>query len=354
MKKIGIITIIDNENCGNRLQNYALQEVIRNFGYEAITIKNEKLLNSPENYFFNYLRYIKKKLKTLLNKKKIKQFYDFNKNITFSKKTYTCKTKKLNKKFSYFIVGSDQVWKPTRKRLSYIDLLEFSDNNKRIAYAASFGIDEIDEESKQKLQQALPKFRAISVREEAGKKIIEESTNLKDIEIVLDPTLLIDKEKWISIEKNPFRNKKENYIFSYFLGEEDLEYVKNYCNKNNIELINFYEENKNYGPAEFLYLINHAKIILTDSFHGSVFSIIFNKPFLVFERKEKTNNNNMNSRIETLLKTFELKDQKFSGTIEEENYNIDYSKVNDILIKNQKKSKKFLEKVLVENNERII
>lgn len=346
MEKIGIITIIDNENCGNRLQNYALQKAINDLGYTAITIKNDKLLNSPENYFLNYLRYIKKRLTVTMNKKKYKQFYDFNKNIVFTTKNYTCKTKTLNKKFQYFIVGSDQVWKPTRKRLSYMDLLEFADNNKKISYAASFGIDKIDIDAQSKIKRNLPTFKSISVREEAGRKIIENVTNLKDIKVVLDPTLLLNQTEWVKLEKNPFNEEKKDYLLTYFLGNENMEYIKKYCKENQLELIEFNNSKNNYGPAQFLYLIHHAKIILTDSFHGSVFSIIFNKPFLVFERKELVNNNNMNSRIETLLNTFNLTQQKFTGKIDQNAYNIEYSKVNMILLQKQKESKEFLENAL--------
>lgn len=350
MKKIGIITIIDNENCGNRLQNYALQELITSFDFKVYTIKNDKLLNSSDNYIINYLRYIKKNIIAFLNKKKYLQFYDFNKNILFTKKNYSCKSRDLNKKFDYFIAGSDQIWKPTRRRLSYMDLLEFADPNKRISYAASFGIEKIDSYAQKKLKKSLPKFKAISVREEAGKRIIEEATGLKNIEVVLDPTFLLPKENWEKLEKNPFENKKEKYVLAYFLGEENMGYIKKYCQERNFELINFYDEKKNYGPAQFLYLINHAKLVLTDSFHGSVFSIIFNKSFLVFDRVEKSINNNMNSRLETLLKIFELDNQKFNNEILDEQYKIDYTKINKILLEAQEKSKNFLRKALNENN----
>lgn len=346
MKKIGIITIIDNENCGNRLQNYAMQAVASKLGFRVLTIKNEKLINSADGYFFNLLRAIKKSLKGLLAKGERKNFYTFNKNIRFTRRVYTAKTRSLNKKFDYFIAGSDQIWKPTRKRLSYMDLLGFADGNKRVSYAASFGISSIDEAAKEKLRNELPKFKAISVREDAGAKIIEDATGIKTAQVVLDPTMLVSEKDWSKLEKRPETLRSKKYVLTYFLGNNTSKELSDYCAANNLDIVDFYKDGEKYGPSEFLYLIHFADLIITDSFHGTVFSIIFNRPFLICKRQEKATNNDMYSRIETLLGKFGLEKQTYDGKIDESKLSIDYANVNVILKKEQKKSLDFLKKAL--------
>ena len=346
MKTVGIITIIDNENCGNRLQNFAMQKTVEDLGYSATTIRNEKLLNSKQNYAKTFLRAVKKSLKGFLTKKKRANFYSFNKNIRFTKKLYTVKTKSLNKKFDYFIAGSDQIWKPTRKRLSYMDLLGFADGKKRISYAASFGISNIDEAAKEKMRNELPKFKAISVREDAGAKIIEDATGIKTAQVVLDPTMLVSKKDWSKLEKRPETLKSKKYALTYFLGDNTSKELSDYCAAKNLDIVDFYKASEKYGPSEFLYLIRHADLVITDSFHGTVFSIIFNRPFLICKRREKATNNDMYSRIETLLSKFGLEEQTYDGKIDESKLSIDYTKVNEILKKEQKKSLDFLKKAL--------
>lgn len=343
-KKIGIITIIDNNNCGNRLQNYAMQETIKKLGTDAYTIKNEKSLNWNDEFFIGFLRVIKKKINYLI--KGNKNFKKFNKNIKFSKKTLTIRTKNISTKYDFFIAGSDQIWKPTRKRLSKIDLLSFAEPHQRISYAASFGIESIEKKYYKTLQEELPKFKSISVREDAGASIIKKATGLDNVKVVLDPTLLMSKEEWKNVEKKPLNlNLNKRYILTYFLGDENSEQLVKETFGSEHSIINFYKYN--FGPSEFLYLINNADYILTDSFHGTVFSIIFEKEFFVFNRKQKDTNNNMNSRLDTLLSKLELEDRK----IEKISYlkkaeNINYKKVKKLIEKEKEKSISFLKKAL--------
>ena len=340
---IGIITINDNNNCGNRLQNYALQETLKKYCDKVQTIKNEPFLNWNHNYPISLLRLIKKQIKNLIKGNKL--FKEFNKNITFAKGYLTIKTRNISDKYDYFVVGSDQVWKPTRKRLSKIDLLAFAEPKKRIAYAASFGLNEIEEKYYKTLQEELPKFKAISVREDAGKEIINKATGIKDVSVVLDPTMLLDKEKWIKLEKKPEGFNKDKYVFTYFLGDENTEKLVKEIFGEKYSVVDFYKGT--YGPAEFLYLINHAEYILTDSFHGTVFSILFNKEFYVFERKEKDINNNMSSRFETLFRIFSLEDRKINNLKDINITNkIDYSIIEEKLKEEREKSLVFLDNAL--------
>ena len=340
MKKVGIITMLGYENCGNRLQNYALQQAIKNEGFDVYTIKNDRLLNSNNRLMHNFLRYIKKEIRTIGKQKKFKRF---NKNIKFSREFLSIKTniKTIDKKYDFFVVGSDQIWKPTRLRMSYIDLLGFASPDKRIAYAPSFGLDTIDKKYYKILQDELPKFKAISVRENAGKEIIKDATGIDKVKVVLDPTMLLTAEDWERLEEKPDIINKEKFIFTYFLGDEETEQLKKQFDENELQFIDFYKHD--FGPQEFLYLIHRSELVLTDSFHACVFSIIFNKKFYVFSRKQKETNNNMNSRMDTLFEIFNLKDRSIKNINEIDiNKIINYKNINKILKEKKEESIEFL------------
>ena len=156
----------------------------------------------------------------------------------------------------------------------------------------------------------------------------------------------MSKEEWKNVEKKPLNlNLNKRYILTYFLGDENSEQLVKETFGSEYSIINFYKYN--FGPSEFLYLINNADYILTDSFHGTVFSIIFEKEFFVFNRKQKDTKNNMNSRLDTLLSKLELEDRK----IEKISYlkkaeNINYKKVKKLIEKEKEKSISFLKKAL--------
>ena len=332
MKKIGIVTIFDNNNYGNRLQNYAVQAILKNNGYESITIKNDVNLNNNVNkieYLKIKLKIYYKKIKSnvkniIKNSSRYKLFCEFNKKIKLSKKNFSFNKLKNIKEFDYFIVGSDQVWNPHFSRLSDFDLLNFiEDSNKKISFSASFGISNIPKEYETKTAKALKEFKAISVREEEGKKIVEKLTGRTDVEVLIDPTMMLDAKDWDKVLKKPKQLKTDKYILNYFLGElpeKKKKEIDRIAKENECEVINILDKNSPFyqtGPAEFLYLEKNAFLICTDSFHSCVFAILYNRPFIVFEREDK--NVSMNSRIETLLNKFELQDRKFNGKISEKN-----------------------------------
>ena len=226
--KAGIITIIDNNNYGNRLQNYAVQEYLKKKGIDVSTLKNIEDLNFRKNFIYRILKYIyrstKHFLKKILKKEKEgfinrkKRFEEFNKNINFYKR-YVTAYSKVNSKFDYFITGSDQVWNPSFFRLSDVDFLCFADPKKRIAFSASFGVSQLPYENSKIPKKYLNDFRAISVREDRGKEIVEELTNRNDVEVLLDPTMLLTAEDWDKVSKKPKQLKFSKYILNYFLGE---------------------------------------------------------------------------------------------------------------------------------------
>ncbi len=347
--KVGIVTIVDNNNYGNRLQNYAVQEFARKNSLEIETIKNYPFLNNRKNLsnikvLKEILRYIKSNLKRL---ERLKYFKRFNKNIIFSKKKFIVTDVNWNKRYEIFIAGSDQVWNPKFNRLSDFDLLQFAEPEQKIAFSASFGINELPEEYKENTKKALSTFRAIAVREDRGKEIVEELTGRKDIEVLVDPTMLLKEEEWDKVSKRPKQLKTDKYILNYFLGElseKRRKEIERIAKENNCEIINILDKNSPFyktGPSEFLYLEKNAFLICTDSFHSSVFAILYDRPFVVFDREDSKVK--MNSRIDTLLKKFKLENRWYKNQITEEQLKVDYKETYKILEEERDKAKKFIE-----------
>lgn len=351
---IGIVTIIDNNNYGNRLQNYALQEVVKRLGYDVITFKNEIFLNEKKRWIYRKIKYWGYKGTYSLNKCRKENFQKFNEKIHFSHKY-------LNPFFEseecdYYIVGSDQVWNPNFGRLRDVDLLRFvKRNDKKISYAASFGISQLSNTLEESICDDLKSFKKISVREDTGKRIIKKITNRSDIEVVLDPTMLLERESWNSVEVQPYCKMPAKYILTYFLGQQEenvKQELKQVAEKNDCEIINLLDNESPFyalGPGEFLYLIKRAFLICTDSFHASVFSIIYDKPFVIFDRVQK-NVVTMNSRMETLISNLKLTGRVYNGKyISEENLDHNYEMAYEIIKKERKKSITFLENALGKN-----
>lgn len=347
--KIGILTIIDNNNYGNRLQNYATQKILEKMNVCSKTLINREYSNTKKFYLLRKIKNFKNNDTYSSNKNRKKLFEEFNKNINYYSKEITAFSKDSG--FDFYIVGSDQVWNPNLGRLREVDLLNFAPSNKRIAFSASFGIDKISKKQEKNISKELKKYKKISVREESAKKIVKEATLRDDIEVLLDPTMLLTPNEWDEVAKKPTQLKNNKYILNYFLGdlsEERKNEINRIAKENKCDVINILDINSPFyetGPSEFLYLEKNAFLICTDSFHSSVFAILYDRPFIVFDR-EQAKVANMNSRIETLLAKFKLKNRKFEGKITEKNLKHDYSQAYKILEKERKKSKTFLYKAL--------
>lgn len=350
IKSIGILTINDDDNYGNRLQNYAVQEFCEKRNIKTETIHNQKNIVGKRVL----KRRIGKLIKSFFKKyQRYNLFMKFNKNIKYSK-IYIDENNipnNLTEQYDLFFTGSDQVWNPTfARKMTDIDFLYFADKEKRNSFSASFGISEIPEDMKEYYKERLNGLNNISVREDRGKEIIEELTGRTDVEVLVDPTMLLTAEEWNKVAKKPKQLKFDKYILNYFLGELSEE-RKNEINKiakeNNCEVINILDKQSPFyqtGPSEFLYLEKNAFLICTDSFHSSVFAILYNRPFIVFDREDKEVK--MNSRIETLISKFKLVNRNYNGKITKENLEHDYTEAYKILEKEREKSNRFLEKCL--------
>lgn len=353
-KKIGCVVIMHpgQNNYGSSLQGYATIYKIEKLGYDYEIIRYIKKRSKKELF---------KNLPDLLKTGLIGQLkYRLNKKIDFllykdykrtrairTKAVDNFKTKFLDSKshfykgfqelkegslnYSVVMVGSDQVWKPFSLYSKFYNLLFVDDSIPKFSYASSFGVSNIVPCQKEAVANYLRRIDKIGVREQRGKEIVKELTGRDDAKVVLDPTFLLTRDEW---EKNIDESRckiGEPYILSYVLGERhdirnvikelgrksglkivNLPHIDNYHSMdNNLGDINLYD----VDPFDFIKLIRDAAYVVTDSFHGSVFSILFHKKFITFYRANPKKKGSTHSRIDSLFNIFNIKDRIYSDDI---------------------------------------
>lgn len=375
---IGILTeYYESENYGGVLQAFALCFTLNTMGYHAEQIPYFKSIEAKNNLrlakkntaldFMN-IKSLKKRLvgkviQCILNKKfsiRKESFRNFrNVLIPHANEVYDDDTlANCGDAYDAYIVGSDQVWNPTFCHPGY--MLDFV-NKKRIkmSYAASLGVSSFDEQTRLEFKKSLSTYDGISVREDDAVSILSQLTD-KNIECVLDPVLLLSRVQWDSIASN--RGEGQDYIFTYFLGEDTLhrKLATEFANAHNLKVISmpyvwgrYRFCDKKFGdvrmydvsPQDYIALIKNAKFVITDSFHAVVFSCIYQKEFFVFQR---TDFEGMSTRLESITKLFGARSH-FCDNEERLNLNylkelplIDYNKIKDIYERRKLNSIRFL------------
>ena len=362
--RIGILTLPLHTNYGGILQAYALQTVLERMGHNVYVInkspyKKKPLLKELFRRITDRIRG-KKSLGILHEFKYNRRARQLNKYtskfIINNIKQYICKdiSSDINEDtFDIIIVGSDQIWRPEYIKNSGYGIsgvfLGFTKewNIKRISYAASFGTDSpaFSESEKDSCRKMLGRFSALSLREYSGINIMKHYFNL-DAVCVLDPTMLLDRDDYLSLIKNS--KIKDDVLFSYILDPDEilLNNIRKLANVNGLFSVvisdnHALRKKSPQLPVEsWLYNILNSKVIITDSFHGCVFSIIFNKPFWVL-----CNHNRGNARFDSLLNLYKLQDRIITQqdilNIDLDN-NIDWDLVNKIRRDNVSASISFL------------
>lgn len=349
MEKIATITFHWATNYGAVLQAYALQQHLLESNYQAEIIN---YIPSRVKFLQTIMSVMKKDFASLKKEKRIKEFRK-NELIVTSKKYGTNKAlHKCANKYDAVICGSDQVWneaftltaegKPT---LSYY--LDFAgEKTRKIAYAVSFGTPKLRNQVKELITPQVSTFKSISVRENTGKTILEdigvEST------IVVDPTLLLTRKNYEALlekRKAPATSK----VFSYIIqkNQTNAEKTSKYISTKFNEVPNENVYGVDCGIYDWLYNIKNSEFVVTNSFHGMVFSIIFNKPFVAVA----VENSGMNDRIYTLLSALglnnrivEIYDESLIDNII--NTDIDWGETEQKLDLLRKSSAKFLMEAL--------
>lgn len=353
--KIGILTIIGQANYGNKLQNYAVDRVLKGLGADVVTFD----YTSKPSVKTRLKRIVKDILKVndYYGRKRIECFNAFDNKYLKTDRVENAAN------YDYVVCGSDQIWNCT---IGFINTnLEtyfgaFMPPEKRIAYSASIGADYIPDEYQAVFAEYTSEMKAISVREEKGAEIIKHLTG-KDVCVTIDPTLMLTENQWLEIASRPDYITDEKFILTYFLGNylpEIKEYIYNVAKEKGLKVIDleadykFANEIDNLSyymtcADEFIWLISNCEMMFTDSFHGSVFSIIMDKPFRCFLRNQD-GLVKMSSRMDTLFKLFHIEKWCY-GDLKESADTVfykDYSAVNSVLDEERAKALHYLKGAL--------
>lgn len=359
MKRIGLLTMPVKENYGGIVQIAALYAFLENKGYTPYLIRkkyDEKtskrlfrwiLSHNPLYFLYDYKNLTKREKQSSKLQSFIADFFVNKTALSFNKEQYQSSVQNLDA----VIVGSDQVWryKYVRTNYKYYFLDYLPSKTKKIAYAASFGVDEWEgnEETVQNVEKLLAQFKAVSVREKTGVAICNDTFHCNKAQHVLDPTFLpevsfynklIDKEKI----------QKKVRLFSYVLDNSNFvkEVIAHASKSLNLEIdtikLTDYKFSTNPSIAEWLYHFREADFVITDSFHGTVFSILFNKQFICIGNKKRGY-----TRFESLLSLLNLNNRLiFDYNVENINSllnnRIDYNAVEVLKQKHIETSKEFL------------
>lgn len=374
--KIGILTQPLHYNYGGLLQAFALSTQLKSMGHNPIIINRE---GSRSTWVRRKAYVLKNKilknrsiLRLLLNKyqrgiiteetEAFKKKYISNRTKLITKDNDMHKLTKMG--FDAYIVGSDQCWRPRYSpniRNYFLDFAFNQKNIKRIAYAASFGVNEweFDEEDTKICRNLLSCFDGISVREDTGVDLVSRYLGREDAVHLIDPTMLLTVDQYMSIINQGNTTPADGNLYLYLLDKTDHKdkFVQDMANKmgliaydsmpkkrlglediSNANAIDF----AYISPAKWLRGFQDASFVITDSFHGTVFSIIFNVPFIVIGNQERGI-----ARFSSLLKMFHLEDQLIINpsltSIQNINFfDIDWSNVNNILERERSRAVDFL------------
>lgn len=350
-RKIGILTHPLHSNYGGILQAWAMQEVLRRRGFEVETFA----VYSPKpSYVQELIAAAKRAILKVLHRCDLPVFYEYSlrrqyRRINHNILRFIRKNIKLrdiesikhipSKFYDTVLVGSDQVWRDIYvKRISGSDdsadafLYNFKDECRRIAYAASFGIDvwSFTKEETVRIREALSRFSAISVREISGVSLLTDNVGCT-AQCVLDPTMLLNSDDYLQLISNKSRRESGHGVklVTYILDPSSekemlISRVLQAHNLSRVELNEIDESSVKISIEDWLYAMSSANIVVTDSFHGCIFSIIFGKPLIFIMNSERGN-----ARFDSLIKMFGL-ENNLVATFKEFDIHKDYSLPNDI------------------------
>lgn len=359
--KIGILTVPFNNNYGGFLQAFALKRVLESIGHTVMIINRQRNRNRTlRSIFGDLLRCLhlledkQRKLSKYTNQFQKKYMFPYTKKYYSSQELRDC----VKYKFDAVIVGSDQVWR-YRYFKDWIDdfFCNFLEGTKipHFSYAASMGTDEMDypQDKIEICSKLLKNFKAISVREESSVKLLKEYFGVENTQVVLDPTFLLDKQVYVDLFKDKYTKPEKPFIFTYVLDDskEIHQSIEAFSCQMNMPVVNIKAQTGNINeidviePVEkWLSAIYYADYVITDSFHGTVFSLIFNKQFVVYGNAQRGM-----SRMQDLLNRVELTDRLFSSNIaigEKLVEGINWDSVNDLISTFKDSSMYFLKNAL--------
>ena len=387
MKKVGLAVVTYKDNFGSALQTYATQETLNRLGFETgifdITGVKKSMDNKKKLFYLTRMlnpdefKYVTSKF--FSRKKKESGTGEYAHNMAIRHQVYQNFYAKELKFLPHvegwkalgeqasecdaILVGSDQLWRPSNIAGRYFTLEFVPSKIKKIAYSTSFGVADLPKGMYKHAKKFLNRIEYLSVREETGAKLVKKLTG-KDIPVVCDPTMLLTADEWMKIQKDdPIISG--DYILTYFMGDnpQHREFAKKLKESTGYKIVGllhgsvYLPEDEKYvdeapydiGPGEFINLIRNAKYMCTDSFHGTVFSILNKTKFFSFRRYEDSSETSSNDRIYTLLKWTGLDERMLYGNEdvkEQVSKSIDYESVLKKVNVNRQRSMMFLTRAL--------
>lgn len=369
-KKIALFTCHEDLNYGSMLQAYALVTAIRKLGYDAEYITYR--IYARQNRFVKYLKRLAKSFLSATGLRKERNpfqffntkafaatkaaFQEFHRQwIPASLKVYYSNTitSELDpEEYSTFIVGSDQLWSPLLyacdSRIPYF--LDFAELPSRSSYATSLGTSNIPEEYKLILKEKLSAFDNISCRETFNTKMLSDLLN-RNVSHVLDPTLLLSVEDWNKVATEP--PVKGDYILAYILGEKDsiTEFAHSLGQQKRLPVYFIVTQPKylsysnaltGIGPDAFIGLVKNARFVVTDSYHGCLFCIIFGTQFFAFSKREGSVDTQDNIRILEILQVLGLEDRFWDDTRQTPLHDCNFQQAHEKIADKRQTSIKYL------------
>lgn len=364
--KIGILTFHCAHNYGAVLQCYALQKTLMLMGYEVDVIdyrpffllSSYDIFNTNRLISKNPIRFVKNCIREILIlPKRIKRYYNFD---SFIKKKLHLSSLRISIEkyipdvYDVYIMGSDQIWNPRITKgfhAPYFAFFPFPKRNRRyISYAASMEVDKLNDIDKDYFRRALCNFDMLSVREERSISLLQPLSDRK-ISLVLDPTLLVKSELWDSIAVKPKIKEKYVVVYQVRTDENTMRIAKDIAQQIGgkvVKLVAFVDyfirqnDHQCASPEEFLGWIKYSSCVVSTSFHGTAFSIIFNKPFYTLRLED-----GWDTRSRSLLENLGLSNRLLLKSATPVFERIDYSDVNRKLEKMRFESKEFLKSSLI-------
>lgn len=384
MKKIGVCACYNTRNYGSMLQTLATCNKLEELGYEQEIIRysRKKTIGFMLRSLSRVPGHVTGMMKKREDAKKLSRYPEVKKGVadrngcfdTFMNQAFTklspvydtfAELNKAAKQYDAVLVGSDQLWRPESYSTGFYTLEFVPDTVKKISYATSFGVSQIPSRKISAAKKFLNRIEHISVRELRASEMVKELTG-KTVPTVVDPTLLFNAEQWNQlIPVVPVQEAGEHYIFCYLLGSnsEHRKAVEALAKKTGCRIVTiphldeFVENDLTFGdkqlyhvgPAEFVNLIRHAEYVCTDSFHGTVFSILNHKQFVTFSRFAEGSKNSRNSRIDSLLSQTGLTARHckdYPHMIEQIERSIDYVQAEKKLTEMRRRSVEYLDSAL--------
>lgn len=365
-RKAGFLTVHCSKNPGASLQAHALAKKMSTF------IEDITLIDYCPSYFLDPMDIekrkewsVKDKLKNILIGRAQQKRHDLF--VKFQDEFLPPKTKRYNSPdeltgeelgFTHYICGSDQIWNPQHVRYDDTFFFDFVGNAqvKKVSYAASIGQDQLNDVDKAYLKKGLSNMDAVSIREKDGVALVKNEFHV-NAEQNIDPTLLYPGEYWKTLEKAPDTGIPEKYVLYYPIHNSELSgaLLKYYKKKSHLPCVavdggvkkykNVDIQMRSYGPCEFLWMLDHAEYVVTNSFHGTVLSILLNKKVISFKHKSR------NSRLSNVLDLLDLRELQVDSVEQAERIDWDniakkYLQLDVRLLPEREKALDYLARVL--------